>query len=490
MLQNNYLLLYPKLLLLVPIYYIIKWIFIKKLKAKIFSNIALLQRVSTKEFDINKILEFFIVFLISLSLAMPVSKSSKEIKKELGYSIVIALDASASMAEDNRFKLAKSAAINFIKKRKNDEIGLIVFANYALIASPLTYDKKSLITMLNYIKLGVAGDRETALNEAIYKALSLLKGKKEKILIILSDGIDTVHNISNDIIFKDIKEKNLKIFAIALGKKGDVDEAFLKDISSNGKFFYTIDPKKLDYIYNKIDSLEKSKIVTNRVVEYIYYYKYTLLLALIILLIYLYLGGISKIYAAIIALVIILFLILPTPKDSKVANLKKNKDIIIALDISPSMRANDIYPNRLEYAKAKIINYLKSVKNKRVALFAFSNKAYLISPFTKDYKRLIYQIKHLNPDISTQKEPNFLNLLKAIKKVNNKDNKVIIYSAGGEIKSFQDIIKYANKNSIDIKVIPIGTKKGGVVKINGNYITNNNGDIKIFRLNSKLEQLK
>ncbi len=487
---SNFTLLYPYYLLLIPLYYAIKYFIKKRFSQDIFSNVKLLKEVSKQSFSIAKFLEFLTIFFITISLATPVKKEFKVVTNQEGLSIAIALDASSSMQEQDRFKIAKEVIKKFLKERKSDEIALILFADNAYVASPLTYDKKSLIKMLEYIKLGVAGSRETALNEALYKSAKLFKNRNgKKILILLSDGIDSTNSITKEQTLKEVKKAGLKIYTIALGKKGDIDINFLKKLAKNsgGRFYLTSEPKNLKSIYQQIDKLQKSKIVTTKTIQYKHLYKFTLTLALISLVALLYFARLSLLSTFITITLILLAIFIPTTNKNIPTKDRANIELNIALDLSQYMLSDDIYPNRLEFEKAKILELLNSLKGEKVALYGFSDRAYLISPATNDYNRLKYALKHINIDSIDNKKLSLLNLLKGVNSTSKSKN-LIILSSGGVSKNLSSAIEFANNIKIKPIIYAIGTKTGGAIKINGKLLTNSSGDIEVISLNSALKE--
>ena len=70
-------------------------------------------------------------------------------------------------------------------------------------------------------------------------------------------------------------------------------------------------------------------------------------------------------------------------------------DMLVAVDISKSMMADDIYPNRFEFEKNKLFSFLDELKNIRVALVGFSSQTFLISPLTEDFNSLKFLVKNL-----------------------------------------------------------------------------------------------
>ena len=120
---------------------------------------------------------------------------SDEILTE-GVDIVIALDASGSMAAEdfeprNRFFVAKSVVEKFVEGLRYDRTGLIVFAAKAYTRCPLTLDHGVLLSVLNSIELGNIEDG-TAIGSAIATCLNRLRDSKakSKVIILVTDGVN------------------------------------------------------------------------------------------------------------------------------------------------------------------------------------------------------------------------------------------------------------------------------------------------------------
>jgi Ca-activated chloride channel family protein len=130
----------------------------------------------------EKLLFLSILFLFIVALASPITYESKSPNHRKGRDLVLVLDTSGSMGEsgyDNEKKqLRKFNSIldvlnNFILHRYDDNLGVVVFGDFAFAASPLTYDRKSLIFVLKYLDVGIAGNN-TAIGDGLdtsYKAL-------------------------------------------------------------------------------------------------------------------------------------------------------------------------------------------------------------------------------------------------------------------------------------------------------------------------------
>lgn len=226
------------------------------------------------------------VAFIIIALARPQrSMSSQNISVE-GIDIILANDISGSMlAEDfkpNRLEAAKEVAIQFIKGRPNDRIGLVVFSGESFTQCPLTTDHAVLINLYNEIKSGMVDDG-TALGDGLATAVNRLKESKaiSKVIILLTDGINNMGAIDPVSAAEIASLYGIRIYTIGVGTIGTapypfqtpfgiqyqnvevkIDEELLQKISgmTNGKYFRAVNKQKLENIYKEIDKLEKSKI--------------------------------------------------------------------------------------------------------------------------------------------------------------------------------------------------------------------------------------
>ena len=166
-------------------------------------------------------------------------------------------------------------------------------------------------------------------------------------------------------------------------------------------------------------------------------------------------------------------------------------DIVTAFDISQSMLAEDVYPNRLEFSKKKFFELLGSLKKARVGAIAFSSRAFLVSPITSDYATLKYLVKNMNLDYISLKGTNLLEPLTITnEQLKDSKNKVLlIFTDGGDSKDFSKEIEYAKEHNIKVFVYAVATKKGSVIKTANGVIKDRNGNIVITKLNSKIKEL-
>ncbi len=251
------------------------------------------------------ILKVAIFALLCIALTSPIAVDKLNPLNRQGKDIVLALDASGSMnasgfdMEDEvskgerlpRFEIAKIIATDFIQKRESDNVGVVLFGDFAFIASPITYEKNIVVDMLSYLSHGMAG-QNTAIGEGMAFGVRAFKHSKAKtkIIILLTDGEHNSGDISPKDAIKLAKDEDIKIYTIGMGNKGEADEALLRKIAdeSGGEFFSAYSAKELRAVYEKIDALESSKIKSREYLFKNYYYHLFLLGALGLLLFLLY----------------------------------------------------------------------------------------------------------------------------------------------------------------------------------------------------------
>ena len=181
----------------------------------------------------------------------------------------------------------------------------------------------------------------------------------------------------------------------------------------------------------------------------------------------------------------------PVIKEGSVEVKAKSADIMIALDISDSMLAEDVYPNRLKLAKKKAIELLTFAPNERIGVIAFAKNSYLVSPLSFDHEAVKFLLSQLNTKSITEKGTNFLSMLEVVARSIKNDSKkyLLILSDGGDAKDFSKEIAYAKENGISVFVLGIGTTKGAPIREpNGEFIKQN-GKIIVTKLNENIASL-
>jgi Ca-activated chloride channel family protein len=291
------------ILLLIPILYCL-YKCKEHLKPRFFVHLHFLG-AKKNLLKLEWIVKVAIFTLLCIALTSPIAVDKFDPLNRHGKDIVLAIDASGSMnasgfdMEDEvsegerlgRFEIAKIIATEFIQKRESDNLGIVLYGDFAFIASPITYEKNIVVEMLSYLSHGMAG-QNTAIGEAIAMSVRAFEHSKAKtkIIILLTDGEHNSGSISPKDAIKLARDENIKIYSIGMGNKGEADEALLRKIAneSGGEFFSAYSAKELKSVYEKIDELESSKIKSREYLLKNYYYHIFLLLALGFLLFLLY----------------------------------------------------------------------------------------------------------------------------------------------------------------------------------------------------------
>ncbi len=192
-----------------------------------------------------------------------------------------------------------------------------------------------------------------------------------------------------------------------------------------------------------------------------------------------------------VCFLIILALAEPVIDEGKVLVKAKSADVMIAIDISDSMLAQDLYPNRLELAKQKALMFIDEMSEERVGVMAFAKSSYLVSPLSFDSKAVGFLLKHLDTNSITQKGTNFLSILETFAKSHeSRDEKyLLILSDGGDNSDFSKEIEFAKKNKIVVFVLAIATKEGAPVKKEDGSFIEHKGKIIISKLNKEIASL-
>lgn len=263
-----------------------------------FANISL----GVRNNYLKEIFKWLSIILVITSLASPVSKKSEADTKP-AHAVMLLMDVSDSMSQgriltsslgavSNKLSVAKSIASDYIKQRINDHVGVIVFGDFAYVASPLSFDHDSVAKLLETVTRGVAGKR-TAMYDALFLSARLLKNSpaKQKVAILLTDGFNTAGDIPYSVALRAVESENMKVYTIGIGGYGEYDERALQEIAkkSKGQFFRATDANSLKQIYEQIDKLEKSKLKDKPKYKKRYLYMYPLSFALLFFFIYTFL---------------------------------------------------------------------------------------------------------------------------------------------------------------------------------------------------------
>lgn len=281
---------YPFAFFLLLLYLVCKRFCQQRNEQLIFPNMKIFKQVAKRQNYLLLVLEFLVVLLLTVALASPYTQDDVVIEKDKGYEISMILDASGSMKEYNKFGIVKGIVTEFVDMRKHDKLGLTIFADFSYVAIPLTYDKESIKRLLSRIDVGIAGQSRTALYEALFMSSKLFKASqaKEKIAILLTDGVNNVDTIPLDVALNTAKKYGIKVYVIGVGSRGEFNPTILQRIATetNGQFFEANTIEKLQEIYQVINKLEKSEIKVDKYIKKSHYFQYPLGVGLLLMLLY------------------------------------------------------------------------------------------------------------------------------------------------------------------------------------------------------------
>jgi len=295
------------LLLLIPAAYIYIRYFTKFLKPAVlgYSNVRLLVKIGyswkSRMATILPFVKALGIALLVIALAQPQTGYGESKQSVEGVDIMLILDTSYSMkAEDfkpnNRLYVAKEVLDKFIDSRESDRLGLVVFAKRSFTQCPLTIDYDLLKNLLASVDFGMVDGERTAIGLAIANATNRLKDSsaKSKIIILLTDGVNNVDDLNPLDAARAAAALGIRIYTIGAGRPGlvdypnqtpfgiqyvkiesEMDENTLTEIAdiTGGKFYRAKDANTLEYIYQEISKLEKTKVEVQR------YYRYDELFA-------------------------------------------------------------------------------------------------------------------------------------------------------------------------------------------------------------------
>jgi Ca-activated chloride channel family protein len=239
------------------------------------------------------LLEVMGSLLLIVALARPQKVERLAGSDRYGIDIVIALDASGSMAAEdfrprNRFTVAKELINDFIARRLDDRIGIVTFGMRAATRVPITYDHDVAQSILDKAQVGENGDG-TAIGHAIATAVNRLRTSKSRsrVVILVTDGVNNSGSIEPMTAARLAAQFGIKIYTVGVGSRGpvpvpvqvqnpitgeletnyqliraDLDEETLAAIAhtTGGGYFRATDAQTMEEVLTRIDQLEKTRM--------------------------------------------------------------------------------------------------------------------------------------------------------------------------------------------------------------------------------------
>ena len=230
---------------------------------------------------------FGLCFLIT-ALARPQHKFSNQFFEGQGIDIMLCLDVSGSMYSTdllpNRLEASKEVAKNFVRERPGDRIGIVVFGNNGLTMCPLTTDNSALIEQINNITTTDLTGAGTVIGTGIATSINRLKDSKSKtkIIIFLSDGVNSGGAISPETSIELARVFKIKIYTIGIGSNNKInvirqtpsrernfefDEQLLMRMAeiTGGQYSHAGNGEDLKEAFENISNLERSNIHISKI---------------------------------------------------------------------------------------------------------------------------------------------------------------------------------------------------------------------------------
>ena len=225
----------------------------------------------TKLRDMPGMLRVAAIALALLAIGRPQNVLRGENTDEKGIDIVLVLDLSGSMralmdADSapsppqnggvqrlTRLDTAKEVILDFVARRKNDRIGVVVFGRSAYILSPPTLDKSLLATLVSKMELGLIDGNGTAIGDAVGTAVARLRRStaRSKAIILLTDGDSNAGSIAPDYAAHLAQTQAVRVYTVQIGNGDDVDVQEGTDIFGQPRFVrehFPVNPELLRHM--------------------------------------------------------------------------------------------------------------------------------------------------------------------------------------------------------------------------------------------------
>ncbi|MBL7739227.1 MAG: VWA domain-containing protein [Chitinophagaceae bacterium] len=236
------------------------------------------------------ILRLLAISSLILALARPQKRNDQSQTEGEGIDIVLCMDVSGSMLSSDispsRLEVAKEVAADFIRSRPVDRIGLVIFSGEAFSQVPLTTDKNTLLEQVLSLQSRKYLMDGTVIGEGLATAVDRLSesSSKSKVIILLTDGKEDppeTRLIDPLTALEIAKTKGVRVYTIGMGAMPStiverqentpapknpaidfIDVQLLQNIAeqTGGRYFRAKDKEALQYIYDQIDKLERSKV--------------------------------------------------------------------------------------------------------------------------------------------------------------------------------------------------------------------------------------
>ncbi len=174
---------------------------------------------------------------------------------------------------------------------------------------------------------------------------------------------------------------------------------------------------------------------------------------------------------------------------------RKGREIVLVVDVSNSMLAEDVEPSRMERTRYAITNLVDKMKEDGVGIVAFADESVVLLPVTSDYKMALSKVKQLSPSLIAAQGTDLgeaieTAMLSFSSNTHTSKSRVMILITDGEDHDEQalEAAKRAGDMGVTICCIGIGTPEGKPLKVDGELIEDEEGKMVLTKLNEELLQ--
>jgi len=168
----------------------------------------------------------------------------------------------------------------------------------------------------------------------------------------------------------------------------------------------------------------------------------------------------------------------------------EGRDIVIALDISHSMQADDVKPNRYEFAKSCIKELLIQNPNDNIMLIAFTTNQLLLSPPTTDHQLIFTALDSLDLDYILTKGTSLKSLFLKLVSMDITDKNLILITDGGDEVDADGLVEILDGQTKTLSILALGDASGSTIKNTDNTLLKDaDGNLVISRINPLLQEL-
>lgn len=227
---------------------------------------------------IPRVLQLTAIGLMILALARPQRAEEATRRLAPGTDIMLALDLSGSMATQdlapNRLEAAKRTAIDLVRTRPYDQIGMVLFSTQALGYVPLTRDHDYLIRQIEAVTLTLLPPQGTNLGAAVAMSINQLQAHRRpaQAIILLTDGAANTGEIDPGAAARLAVDFGVRLYCVGIGSPRQSDEVPLAEATlqrmaslAGGRYYRATSTESLQAMMKEISRLETRQIASEPV---------------------------------------------------------------------------------------------------------------------------------------------------------------------------------------------------------------------------------